>query len=86
MEQNKLNKILKVVNSTWRPIIVWTLVLAFILNAIIYPVLYMVASFYGKTIHFPSEITSNIFAIIGGLGIFASIRTLEKKFGVTDVH
>jgi hypothetical protein len=79
-------KILKILNSTWRPVLQWSLVIGVILAVVIYPIAKMILSVKGINVEFPKEISENLFALLTGAGVFAAIRTAEKKFGVTDVH
>jgi hypothetical protein len=81
-----MERLLGILNSTWRPVIQWSLTISIFLAVVVYPIAKMILSAKGINVVFPKEISDNLFSLLTGAGIFAAIRTAEKKFGVTNVH
>jgi len=85
MDEKFIEKINKV-NAAWRPALEIVVVVSAILFYIVFPVCFVVASYFGHNISFPDEVKDGINSILITGGILAGLRTIEKTKNVTLNH
>jgi len=85
MDQKFINLINKI-NISWRPITVIIFIISLTILYILYPIVYMIVSYFGKTVTIPEMVYNHVDGLISGLGILAGLRTWEKIKNATNNH
>ena len=85
--KNTIDNKINFLNKTWRPTLSWTIVISVLIAYVIFPIVQLIFKLvWNIDIVFPDNILNGINYMLVTGGILAGVRTLEKKFGVTDIH